>query len=671
MNNLKFLEEVKSHYEFDSIHEMIYELIPRAYNVPAAFASLSEIPTLPDKTKVTVYGFIEKFDIKPSKGRIAKIKAKVYKDGEAAHLSWTCAATKTKGMIFGLSQNIYKKDQKNPMNKELQLVQVSGKISSYTFDGGDVFKFIEQPTITPVDVETKTSLPMTTPEPIYKLKSDMKLNTIKLAFKELISNFDSIDQSSFMPIELEKELGLQPLFKSMEFTHGLKSIPNNKFLDFLNYPGFKKRLLIEKIWRIMNKGFNTEDKGSDFKRTDEDINNIKELISKLEFDLTGDQKKAIWAILSNIETKSKSKNLVFGDVGSGKTMVALILGYVFVKRGYQVALLAPTSILAKQHYEEALELFGDENIYLVHSKTKKKEKDSINKNLSDGQPAMVFGTSSLNKLEYTNLKLTIIDEEQKFGVHDKERLFNNHNTNLILMTATPIPRTLAGAMFSDFLVQKIEEKPAMQKPRITKVCKPENLSESELSFIKDKMKEGQQMLVIVPAIMSNEMVSVKSAKLKYEKLFSEFKVDTINGRMKPANVEKVTETFMQGGIDIMIATTMVDAGFSNKTLSFVFIENADRFGIAQLHQIRGRVGRGSYQGYCYLAPSTEHLKEKTRDRMNALVESENGFELSMKDIEQRGSGDLIGTEQSGSDVNLLEWLNEVETINNYLKNNVN
>jgi len=316
-------------------------------------------------------------------------------------------------------------------------------------------------------------------------------------------------------------------------------------------------------------------------------------------------------------------------------------------------------------------LFPDNHILCVHSKTTKKEKNRINGLLEKGEPAIVYGTSSLNRLSFTNLAMVVVDEEQKFGVKDKEVLYekSGEQAHVVLMTATPIPRTLAGAMFADFAIQKIEQKPAMQKPRITKLLNIKDMNPLELKAIKERMKNGEQTLIIVPSIVSNEMVSVSSAMEKYTKIFPEFKIDSINGRMKPENIEKVTEDFMSGKFAILIATTMVDAGFSNKMLSHVFIENAERFGIAQLHQIRGRVGRGSLQGYCYLSPMGEvhSLKETTLERLRSLTESENGFELSMKDISLRGSGDLAGTQQSGSDVNLIEWLREIEVMDQYLK----
>jgi RecG-like helicase len=662
MTNLKYLNELIEHYEFSSAYELLYELLPRGYNVTTSFSEIPDIALFPAKTKVTVFGFIDSYEIVPMSGALSKIKAKLYKNGYSIILQWTVTKQKAKGMVYGLEQK----------SKGGVQVQVSGKLAEFKFQNSGVFRYIDQPTLTSLGNDTGTgSVSVIAPEPMYRLKDGIKINQVQMGFRELIANFDKIDSDLFMPETLEKRLGFESLLKSMKYAHGMTPIPVAKFNDFLNYDGFRKRIMAEKIWTIMKNGHSSKQSSdiSEFELNDADIDKIRDVLSRLSFELTGDQKKAVWSLLKRFSSRNKSKNLVFGDVGSGKTMVSMIVSAVMYEKGFQVAVMAPTSILARQHYEEAAHLFPDWNVFVVHSRTTKKQKDAINKVLMSGEPAIVYGTSSINKMEFTNLSVIFVDEEQKFGVKDKDVLYEKSKAHLILMTATPIPRTLAGAMFSDFAVHKIEQKPAMQKDRITKIANLNEMPVQEINDIKARIKNGEQVLVIVPAIVSNEMTSVSSATEKFKKVFKEFKLDSINGRMKPENIEKTTEEFMAGNIDILVATTMVDAGFSNKTLSFVFIENADRFGIAQLHQIRGRVGRGSLQGHCYLSVMG-NIKESTLERLQALVKSENGFELSMKDIELRGSGDLTGLEQSGSDVNLIEWLKEIEVMDEYLKGNL-
>ena len=652
-------------YNIDTVNELLYEFLPKGYNVPVAFLEIKDVALYPEKSNVTVFGYIDSYEIMPTKGKISKVKGKLYNNGQFIYCYWTTIANKAKGMIFGLEN----------ASKNGQLIQVSGKIGQFSFDNGTVFKYLDQPKISSVNaVEGDFNQSVIIPEPLYVLKDGMKANVIKNSLNKIVNDFDLTRLDGLLPKEIEEALGYTDILTAFKYTHGMIPVRSSDFSDFVNYNGYRRRLQLEKIWEIMKRGNELKNKpySSTFMFSDEDYVNVKHIMSKLKFELTGDQKKAIWSIFKNIEAKDSSKSLVFGDVGSGKTLVALILSYVLYKRGYQVAILTPTSILSKQHFLEAKELFEGESVFIVHSKTKKKEKDEINSILEKGDPAILIGTSSLNKLNFSNLGLVVIDEEQKFGVKDKELLYESNDlSHVVLMTATPIPRTLASAIFTDYVICKIEQKPALQKPRITQIKNVKDMSDKQISFIKAKINAGEQILVIVPSIVSNDMVNVESATAKYKKIFPEFIIDSIHGNLKDDQKEERTDLFMEGKSHLLIATTMVDSGFSNKNLSFVFIENSERFGISQLHQIRGRVGRAEKQGYCFLSTleSWNNLKEGTKRRLNGIVESENGFELSLKDMELRGSGDVLGLEQSGSDVNLNEWQNEIFEISKYFNKN--
>lgn len=656
--NDQYINNILENYEFSSEREMIYELLPRGYNIPAAYAEISKLKEFPEGTQITTFGYIDKYETTPFGTKLNKIKAKLYKDGDYIYLTWIASKAKTSTFIYGLEQK----------SKNKSLVQVSGKIKIYEFKGGGEFRFIDAPQLNSVTKATDGSNAMfIVPEPLYKLKPNIKVSQIQLAFRRVLENWDQLDKSELLPTELEQYLGLHTLYESIQNCHGLKPINSKDLTSFLEYNGFRKRLTAEKIWKIVKTGMGMKNTAinTEAQINDKDIDFVKEALSALPFTLTNDQKKAIWGAMKEFSKRKGSKTLVFGDVGSGKTMVALVLAYMLLKNGKQIAILTPTSILAKQHYEEAIKLFPKEEIVIIHSKSTSREKTTINKKLASGKPMIVYGTTSVNSLDFTNLALAVIDEEQKFGVKDKEKLFDRFGCHLMFMTATPIPRTLANVMFSDFEVMKIEEKPAMQKPRITKIAQLQELDLDEINGIRGRMKNGEQTLVIVPSIVSDEMMSVSKAIEKYSYYFPGFKIGSINGKMKPDLVEKVTESFMKGEIDILIATTMVDSGFSNNRLSHVFVESAERFGIAQLHQIRGRVGRGSLQGYCYLSNNSRN--ETSEARLLSVASSENGFELSMKDIEIRGSGNLTGDEQSGFETDFLEWSKEIKIMQNYLK----
>lgn len=662
----EYVKQLSQTYEIDNVHELIYSILPKGYNIPAAYAEVKGIVGYPVGTSITTFGYIDGYDEMPMKSnKITKIRAKIYKDGASMFAYWITAKHAVRKKIFALEQQ----------SKNGALVQVSGKIKSYSFDNGGEFKFLDAPEVSNINVNnnqpTKGAPMFIVPEPLYVLKQQTKKHNISLTFKKLLDNWDKLDKSDWLPVELEQKLGLEPLYPSLQYVHGLRPLPSNNLNDFLNNPIHLKRIMSEKIWAVVNKGMRSQllENNAEANVDLQDIELVKEALGKIPFELTTDQKRAIWQTMQDFSKAKNSKTLIFGDVGSGKTMVALILAYVALKNKKQVAFLTPTSILAQQHFNTAKKVFPDMNVYIVNSKTTQKTKNELNKKLSANEPMLIIGTSTINRLAYSNLEFVVVDEEQKFGVKDKEELDSKYKPHIIYMTATPIPRTLAGTMFSNFSVRKIIQKPAMQKPRITEVKRLQELSSLEFNRIKDALRNGQQMLVITPSIVSDEMMSIKQARAKYAYYFPEFKISAIHGNLKQNEIDKTTLEFMEGKSSILLATTMVDSGFSNDMLSFVFIESAERFGISQLHQIRGRVGRGSLQGYCYLSISDGYqMSEKSSSRLYGVAGTEDGFELSMRDIEIRGSGDLTGLSQSGGDVNFIEWIPEIEEMRQYILN---
>ena len=665
-------------YDLENEHEVITDIQPKGYDVSSLFVSIDKMKQYPDKTQITTYGYIDSFEVIAMGAKLKKIKARAYKDGESVILNWITSNQKAKLFLYSLEKNAPKDT----------LLQITGKITSFTNGEGFRIVMMEGAKIEAIGgtLDSKNKAAVIMPEPQYVLSQsitevDGKKVTkkatpflIKKVMRNIINNLDELREENeklFLPIEIEKELELQDLKKSLRFTHGFTPIPSNKFDDFILYNGFTKRINIEKIWKILLRSYlsETADNRPSMTYGKDDIEVIKESLSKLPFELTEDQKKTIDGLLKVFSSKTGSKSLVYGDVGSGKTLVALITAYVMFVQGYQVAIITPTSILSRQHFEEAVELFGEESVMLLHSKTKKSEKNKINKKLKNGKPLIVIGTTSVNSLEFTKLKAVYIDEEQKIGVHAKERLHNEYNKepHIIYMTATPIPRTLASSIFTDFSVFQIKAKPKNRKERITRMFDFKDMFEVEA--IRDRIKQQQQSLVIVPSIDSNDMVNVRDTVKKYQKMFPSATIESINGRMKKDEVDEIISRYMDGDFDILIATVMVDSGFSNKRIAHVFIEGADRFGISQLHQIRGRCGRGELQGYCYLIPSKAEIKNLTKQRLKYLTESEDGFKLSEKDIELRGSGDLDGLKQTGTEVNFIDWIPEIDIMRKYLKEN--
>lgn len=666
-------EEIFENYSLKNQHEMITEITPKAYNVNSTTIELDEIGKYPDKTQITVFGFIDKFESKIMNGRksLTRISAKVYKDGKSTTCFWITSTQMAKKVLYGL-------EKQAPTE---QLVQITGKVSSFVSEGGFRIISIEQPTLSSLSEEVvgnQRTEGFIVPEPMYRLKKDTTLFKIKNAFRTVIKNLDNYKEKykeEFLPEELEKTLKLHKLKESLEYVHGLKPISIQKFEGFLNYPGYIKRINAERIWSIILSSFldAKEQKSSEMSITQDDIDILKKLTTLIPFELTEDQKKTIWGLLKVFSHSLGSRSLVFGDVGSGKTMVAMFLSYILYLKGYQVVIITPTSILTKQHYEEFVKFLGKKDIFLVHSKTKTKEKQNFNEHLKSGKPAIVLGTTSANSLEYSNVGAVFIDEEQKMGVFAKEKIVKqfNNEPHLIFMTATPIPRTLAASIYTNFHVFQIRNKPKNRLPRITKILNSEEIDKKEMSMIEERLKNKEQALVIIPSIDSNELANVKSTTKKYSSIFKNITIKSINGRMDKKETETIIEDYMNGKFELLIATVMVDSGFSNKNLSFVFIENADRFGIAQLHQIRGRCGRGELQGHCYLSPTSfKSMKDLTRKRLNYVCESEDGFALSEFDLSLRGSGDLKGEVQSGTEMNLIEWIDEIEEMKKYIKENL-
>ncbi len=661
------LSDVFTAYELDSYHELITEIQPRGYNVNSNIATLKDISKYPDKTVITVFGYIDSFEATPMGKQLKRIKCRLYKDGESCFCYWITSNQKARIFQFSLEKQAPKG----------VLIQVTGKIDSFSPREGVRIVSINDGKLNPVEGESNISSDATVvvPEPLYRLTAGITPFKIRHEFRKLLKNFKTIDKQEFLPLELEKQFELQPLEKSLNYVHGFMPIPREKFEDFINYTGFTKRINIEKIWRIILHSYlATYEKGTpSIALLEKDKDVLKELADKLHFELTIDQKKTIWGLLSLFSERTGSKSLVFGDVGSGKTLVALFISYILYLKGYQVAIMTPTSILSRQHYEEAIKLLGENGIHLLHSKTKPSEKKKINDALERGEPAIVIGTTSVNSLTFTKLKAVFVDEEQKMGVSAKEKLVKefNEEPHLIFMTATPIPRTLASSIFTNFHVFQIRVKPKNRKERITKIIDSTANNSAEFSDIAKRMENKEQTLVIVPSISSNDLVNVSGAKQKYKKFFPKAKIEGIHGRMNKEEVDKIIESFMNGEFDILIATVMVDSGFSNPMISHVFVENADRFGISQLHQIRGRCGRGNLQGYCYLVPTSfSKMKDLTKKRLEYVCSSEDGFKLSEFDIELRGSGDLAGEKQSGMELNFIDWYKEIEVMREYIQTHI-
>ena len=409
-----------------------------------------------------------------------------------------------------------------------------------------------------------------------------------------------------------------------------------------------------------------------YKKEPIDLSLCEDFIASLPYQLTNDQIKASEEIIEDMNQDSLMYRLLQGDVGSGKTVVSLIALYANYKRGDQGALMAPTDSLARQHYHTARDLFKNTKlrIALLVGSLKQSEKDRIYQDLSDGYIDIVIGTHALfsKGVNYSSLGLVIIDEQHRFGVKQRAKIASKgNNPDVIVMSATPIPRTLALILYGDLDISIIDELPPNRK-KIDTFAVGKDMEERINTFIAKQIDEGRQCYIVCPLVEENEEMDLKSVTELSEKLqtevFSKYKVEFLHGKMKAKEKDDIMLRFKNGEIDILISTTVIEVGVDVPNSNIMVIENAERFGLAQLHQLRGRVGRGEYQSYCILKYNGG--SDVVRQRMKIMQDTNNGFVIAEKDLELRGSGEFFGTRQHGIPefkiANLFEDMPTLQTV---------
>ena len=397
----------------------------------------------------------------------------------------------------------------------------------------------------------------------------------------------------------------------------------------------------------------------------------------LPFQLTGAQKRVIKEIRKDMGSGRQMNRLLQGDVGSGKTLVALMSMLIALDNGYQACMMAPTEILAAQHFETIRQmLFGmNVRVELLMGSVKGKKREEILKGLLTGEVQILIGTHAVleDTVNFSSLGMVVIDEQHRFGVAQRAKLWSKNACppHVLVMTATPIPRTLAMTLYGDLDVSVIDELPPGRKP-IQTIHQFDNRRPSLYAGIRKQIEEGRQVYIVYPLIKESEKMDIKNLEEGYEHICAEFpdcKVSKVHGQMKPAEKDAEMQRFVNAETQIMVATTVIEVGVNVPNASVMVIENAERFGLSQLHQLRGRVGRGADQSYCILVTSYK-LSEETRKRLEIMVQTNDGFEIAEADLKLRGPGDLEGTQQSGvafdlkiadiaRDGQLLQYVREV------------
>ena len=481
--------------------------------------------------------------------------------------------------------------------------------------------------------------------PIYPLTYNLSQNNLRKIIEAGIEQvYGKLLET--LPEYILKEYKLQNINDAIKQIH----FPN----EFKDFNIARNRLVFEELLSVQLallqlKNNYIQEKGIKFSKEAK----MSDVINTLPFKLTKAQLRVLEEIDNNMESEKSMNRLLQGDVGSGKTVVAMCAAYKAVKSGYQAAVMAPTAILATQHMENFKTMLEKLNVrceLLISGITKKKKEDILER-LKNGEIDILIGTHAIleDNVQFKNLGLVVTDEQHRFGVKQRTKIAEKgENPDVLVMTATPIPRTLALILYGDLDISIIDELPPNRK-KIDTFAVNKNMTERVNSFIEKQLKEGRQAYIVCPLVEENEEMDLKSVEKLYEtyskEVFPQYKVEYIHGKMKPKEKDDIMERFKNKEIDVLISTTVIEVGVDVPNSNIMVIENAERFGLAQLHQLRGRVGRGQYKSYCIL--KFEGKGEKTKERMKVMCETNDGFVISEKDLELRGSGDFFGTMQHG------------------------
>ena len=486
-----------------------------------------------------------------------------------------------------------------------------------------------------------------TMQPVYPLTSGLTNNVIMKAMKQAIEYLDL--RKEFLPpsIRLDNHLA--------EYNFAIRQIhfPQDKdsFFKARERLVFEEFLVFILALRQMKETSEKTKNGFSFER----VESVNQLMGQLPYELTNAQKKVWQEIVTDMQGEHVMSRLIQGDVGSGKTIIAVLALILVGMNGYQGAFMAPTEVLAKQHYATVTELFAQYHIplkveLLTGSMTAKEKRETYER-IESGEAQIIIGTHALiqEKVQYQNLALVVTDEQHRFGVKQREKLAGKGNApHILVMSATPIPRTLAIILYGDLDISVIDELPSNRLP-IKNCVVDTGYRKTAYSFIKKQVAEGRQCYVICPMVEESEFLEAENvidyACMLQDELGSQIKVGHLHGKMKQAEKDKIMEQFGSNEIQVLVSTTVIEVGINVPNATVMMVENAERFGLAQLHQLRGRVGRGKHQSYCIFMSGSK-VKE-SQERLSILNKSNDGFYIASEDLKLRGPGDLFGIRQSG------------------------
>ena len=638
----KFASLKKS--KLKTINDLI-RYFPRTHIDRSKVKLVSEIEQNDQTYEVTIFGTIDKLSVFTTKTRLRIATLTISDESGSLKAKW-----------FG-PQYIESRF------KEGDVVAVSGKpevkkTGSIEFKNPAIEKF------TDVEELNQTGSLI----PIYKKVEGMTSASIRKGLKEIInileSTKDNFEPGLFdvLPSNIREEYSLLDRFESIKKIH----FPKNEN----DYKSARRRLVLDEfiylrsIFANLKSKHKNENKGLVYKFTNPDI---EEFVKQLPFNLTQSQNSAVNEILEDLKKTYPMKRLLQGDVGSGKTVVATIASYAAIKSDYQVALMAPTEVLAEQHYSSINE-FMNKDQYEIHLLTSSvKNRDKILENLKNGNPGLYVGTHALiqESIKFSNLGLAIIDEQQRFGVEQRKKLINETGDipDQLVMTATPIPRTTALSIYGDLEISSINELPPGRKD-ITSHLIEGSKKDNDIIYdiCKFHLKRKSQIFVVCPFIEESEVMDIQAAEnvfIEYKEKFKDYKVSILHGKMSFDEKEQIMQDMKSGKIDILVSTIVIEVGIDIPNATLMIIESAERFGLNQLHQLRGRVGRSDKQSECVFHVSKKKtlktISEDGKRRLEAIVDIKDGFRLSEIDLEIRGEGKVTGTNQSGqSDLKIAD-----------------
>ena len=617
-----------------TLYDLLY-FFPRAYEDRSNSKNINEV--LPDEFVVL-------------KGKILKASNNYIKGGRYMYRAWL-------GDDTGVIELTWFNNR---------FVQKNIKIGDEMIVYGKVKKGMRMQMVNPEykNVSAVSLIPGNQILPIYSSTSSLKQGDLRKIIHEAILNFGYLLEEN-LPDELMKKENLLPRKDAVINVH----FPENEQLK----QKALRRFMLEEIFLlemgILQSRFEVDKANKGLYKIENNKELVKQFIRELPYELTKVQKRVIKEIYNELVKGKILNRLIQGDVGSGKTIVSLIMLLYMVENNYQGAIMAPTEILATQHYLGIVDEFNNLNVRveLLTGSVKGKKREKLLKEIEAGLVDIVIGTHALieNDIVFHSLGLIIIDEQHRFGVVQRKLLRDKGElANLIVMSATPIPRSLALTIYGDLDVSVIDELPAGRKQIKTKWIKNQEEKNKMYDFIREKIREGRQVYVVSPLIEESETLNVKSAEStfeEYSEIFRGMEIALIHGRMKNKDKQEVMEKFRKGSLNILVSTTVIEVGVNVPNASIMVIRDAQRFGLSSLHQLRGRVGRGEYRSYCFLESETNN--EISEKRLEIMENTIDGFKIAEEDLKLRNSGEIFGTKQSGvSDLLLTDIIKNIKEI---------